>query len=207
MSSSKQATKAKPKQRVPAMVLGLLLVVGAGVGVALWSSAQSERSPVLITANDLEAGDTVAASDLRVAWVAVDDAVVTMPDTAQAGVVGSTVLSAVPAGSLVGPTMFGSEASLVPDGMALVGATLDTGRYPSSGLRVGDRVVLVHTTTDGPVRLGEADVFAVTSMVDSLSGDLFVSLLVGEGQLVDDLAGAAAGEDLSLASVAIEAGS
>jgi len=204
MSDGKKATKAKTKRQIPAALLGLLLVFGAAIGTALWSTAQSERSPVLVAANDLTAGDVISAADLRVASVAVDPSVVTMSEASASSLVGATVLAPVASGSLLGPAMFGDAESLVPAGMALVGATLETGRYPSSGLRAGDQVILVHTTTDGPVRLGEAEVFAVTTLIDSLSGDLFVSLMVPEGGLVDATAGAAAAEDLSLASVSTE---
>ncbi len=183
------------------MLAGLLLVVGAGVGVALWSSAQSQRSPVLVAASNVEAGEIIEVSDLRSTLVAVDGGVRTVPEAAGPGLVGATALVPISAGSLVVPEMFGDDSQLVPAGMALVGATLEPGRHPSGGLRATDQVILVNTTNDGPVRLGEAEVYAVTTLTDSISGGLFVSLLVPRGPLVDQVVGAAAADDLSLATL------
>lgn len=199
MSDRTKATVARPHRQIPAMALGVLLVIGGGLGVALWSSSQSERTIVLAAARTLEPGDVVQREDLRAVSVALDDTVPSMPDTALADLVGSTVRNPIEQGTIVGAGMFG-DSQLVPDGFALVGAVLDPGRYPSSGLRSGDRVVMIHTTTAGPVRLGESDVFAVQH--NAAGTDLFVSLLVPDGLVVDQATAAAAAQDLSLVEVA-----
>lgn len=103
---------------------------------------------------------------------------------------------------MIGAQMFGQDSDIVPEGFALVGATLDTGRYPSSGLSPGDRVVMVYTDTNEGTQVGEAELFAVEHLVDSNAGDLFVTLVVPEGELVVAIANAAANNELSLARVA-----
>ena len=78
-----------------------------------------------------------------------------------------------------------SEA--VPDGLAVVGAALKPGEYPTSSLRAGDRVRLIKTTpTDGigegteVAEMGVATVWTVEPLLGSSQLDLFVSLLVSD---------------------------
>ena len=59
---------------------------------------------------------------------------------------------------------------------------------------------MIHTSTAGPVRLGESDVFAVQQ--NTAGTDLFVSLLVPDGLVVDQATAAAAAQNLSLVEVA-----
>lgn len=199
MSDGTKAAVARPQRQIPAMALGVLLVIGGGLGVALWSTAQSERTVVLAAARTLEPGDVVQREDLRAVSVALDETVPSVPDTALTDLVGSTVRLPIEQGTIVGAAMFG-DSQLVPEGFALIGAVLDAGRYPSSGLRSGDRVVMIHTTAAGPVRLGGAEVFAVQN--DAAASDLFVSLLVPDGLVVDETTAAAAAQALSLVEVA-----
>lgn len=198
----KAAIHPKTKRRIPTMALGLLMVIGGGLGFGLWSSAQSERNPVLVAAHDLNPGDVIERNDLRVALVAVEPGTPTTPESSLSTLVGSTVRTPVTAGSLIDTHMFGQDSEILPQGMALVGATLDVGRYPSSGLAHGDQVVVIYTDADGGSVVGEAELFAVQRLNDSSAGDLFVTLLVPQGPVVLAVANAAAASDLTLAKVA-----
>ena len=200
MSDGKQVTKARSARRVPMMLLGIMVVAGGALGVALWSQQQSQRTPVLVTARALTPGDTVTFDDLRSTPIAVGDGVSVMPDTALESLVGQTVLTSVGEGSVVSVSMFGAADSIVPAGSVLVGAVLEPGRFPPSGLRPGDEVELISTSSnDAAVVIGTAEVFWVETLTTgSAAGDVAVSLVIGSGATVTATTAAAADGELSL---------
>ena len=60
------------RRQTPWIALGVLLMAGSILGFALWSAAQSTRTPVLVAAHDIDAGSILVESDLAVASIAAD---------------------------------------------------------------------------------------------------------------------------------------
>lgn len=197
--SDGRATRARTQRRLPVMLLGLIVIAGGALGVALWSQQQSQRTPVLVTDRALAPGEVVGISDFRSVPVAVGDVVV-VPESALESLAGRTVVIPVTEGQLVSSSMFGDPTEIVPEGSVLVGAVLDPGRFPPSGLRAGDTVDLVHTQTDAEAEvIGSAEVFFVEVLeVGSAAGDVAVSLVVVDGPGVVRVSAAAAAGELSL---------
>lgn len=193
---------AATRQRRPAWIaLGLLLVLGAGLGVALWSATLTDRIGVLVAARPIAAGERITSDHLREASVNSDSAIGSISVVQLDGVVGKVAQSAIPEGTPLQQTMLGAE-SPVPAGKVIVGSTLAAGEYPTSGLRAGDVITLVETTNGASASavsrtLGRGSVWAVERVNAGGQERLFVSIVVDEAQGIG-VANAAAGNRLRL---------
>ncbi len=175
------------RKQMPWAVLGVLLVSASILGFFVWSQQQAERTPVLVAANDIDAGAMIERSDLRVVSIGSDPGVVLLAQGQQDLVVGQIARGPIPAGTPLSRLLV-VETDAVPVGMAVVGAPLSPGEYPTSALRAGDQVEMVTVVA----RSGAADqaievigVATVWTIEDLLSGGeprLFISLLVEEHQ-------------------------
>jgi len=165
-----QRRRVEVSQLVVAVVV---VVVSALVAVVVFSRA-SQREPVLALATDLGRGAVVAVGDLRVVYVASDDAVVTVPADAAAGLVGRVAVTDLAAGTLVAPALFVDRQVLDP-GEGVVGLALSPGEYPTGQLAAGDVVdVIVTGSTGSGVLAAGAEVFDVAEL--GTQGSRFVSL-------------------------------
>src|SRR3546814_3062781 len=95
--STSAVTLAPPgsRVRVPELVVGVLVTVVFALGAVLWHLSAVDKSPALAVVGTVERGDVIEADDLRVVYVASDDAVARV-DEAQM----SQVLGRVAAGGL-----------------------------------------------------------------------------------------------------------
>jgi len=183
------ASLAKPRQRRPALVvIGLLFVALAGLAGALVYGSLTTTVAVLAAGNDLEPGQTVTATDLRVVELANLGDAATIAVADQAGVIGRVARGPIPAGTLLNDGLFGAPGSAVPPGMAVVGAALEPGAAPGPDLRAGDLVdvLAVAAVTTGLERPGDiqalviapATIWSVERPDGSVGGRIVVSLLV-----------------------------
>ena len=184
--STAKVTRVKRERRVPWIALGLLLVFGGGLGFAAWSQATSSRTPVLVAARDVAAGETVTVDAVTTADVGAGPGARTVAASEVDLVVGRVARGPIPAGTVLSPNMV-SDGDAVPHGQAVVGAVLESGAYPTAALRAGDTVRLVEASASGdpaavPKELGPARIWAVTTPEGPGADGLFVSLLVPEGQ-------------------------
>jgi pilus assembly protein CpaB len=85
----------------PIPLVGIVLVLVALVGYIAVYSATTERTPVLVAAKELSAGTVLRSSDLRVAELAGDRALIAglVPETGLSSVVGRRLTTSVPAGA------------------------------------------------------------------------------------------------------------
>lgn len=182
---------AEPRHRNPTwLVAGILLVLLSALGGVLLFSSNDDRSEVLVAAQDLEPGQPIEQTDLRIERVAVDGGIATVGPSDAADLVGQIPVGRVPAGAVLAPGMFADEVALGPDEM-VVGAALDPGEAPLSGLQIGAPVELLAlepigagATSDGTaatdtglvaVPLGTGTVWAVEPVA---TGQLWVSMRV-----------------------------
>ncbi|MCI0689269.1 MAG: SAF domain-containing protein [Sporichthyaceae bacterium] len=187
---------ARPRRRVPHLLVGVLLVTVCALAVALVVLRAGGRSAVLVMARSVAAGQVVAAEDLRVAHVAAGPDLGVVPANGAAQVVGRTAAIPLAEGSLLSPAQLG-PATFPADGQAMIGLALSDGQYPP-GLATGARVVVVLTAEPGisdtgvvPIQLGPALVASVQPGGDPTGGTR-VGLVLDPADAVA-VAGAGAG--------------
>ena len=128
------------------------MLVSALGGVLLFTS-NDDRADVLVAAAELQPGRPVERGDLRIGSVATGDGVGSMAAVDASEIIGRFPIGRIPAGTMLTPGMFASEVPLGPDEMVL-GAALDPGEAPLSGLEVGAPVELLvdHARRSGQAR-------------------------------------------------------
>jgi hypothetical protein len=146
---------------------------------------------VLVMVRSVLGGERIGAADLGEARVAADSAVLTMPASARAGVIGRIARVDVLSGTLLTSAELASGPA-VPAGSSVVGLNVKLG-YAPAGLRPSARVRLVLTpsATDGApngaqsdasgsgsVLVAEARVFDVAATPDGQAQ--IVSVVVGD---------------------------
>ena len=169
-------------KRVPWIALGVILVLAGALLFGLMVQSAGDRVPVVVAARDIDPGQVIEASDLRVVDAAIDGRAATVPASERSALVGKTAAMRIPAGSLVSRAHF-ADGSVLADGRVVVGALLGPGGLPVPNLRAGDEVLLlaardVEAAEDDAEPLGIATVYLVTP--GSQSGTQFVSLAVDE---------------------------
>jgi len=195
----------KGRKRRPALAVILLAAAAGGALLAVTLYAQAgAQDEVLALTRDVAPGQTITEGDLVKVKVSADPSLRPVPAKVQANVVGRTAKSSLGAGTLLSDSQLGERPAPRP-GEAVVGLALKPGRYPS-GLRVGDKVIVVVATaasdTANP-RLGsslsEARVVAVRAVEGGSGGSVsaMVSVVVPD-QVGPSVAGAAAADRVSL---------
>lgn len=151
-------------------------------------SSLSNQIEVLATSRAIAQGEVVTADDFelvsipansRIAAISVD-AYVADPDL----VLGRTAISPVGAGVIVDPDRF-ADGSTEGQELVIIGAALQPGQYPITGLGFGDTVAILELSgqqssdsDSGPRHLAEAFVTEVSAL--GTGGELFVSLEIAE---------------------------
>jgi len=134
------ASRMRGSQRhsIPHLLVGVLLVLACAVGGVLWSLAAGDRQQVLALARSVSVGQMLSPADLREVSIAVDPAMSTVAASQASAVVGRTLATSLPAGSLLTSDMVGP--ALIPsDGQAITALALKPGMFPpelTSGARV-----------------------------------------------------------------------
>jgi hypothetical protein len=183
------------RTRVPLLLLGLLIMLGAGLGFAVWSADLDEREAVLVAARPIQAGDVVTEGDVRTVELGGATSVKALPESILGDLVGTTAIADVAEGTVLNTAMF-VEGTAVEAGDAVVGVVLEAGAVPVPQLRPGDRVQVVrlgstevNTEDPDPIVIGEV---LTTRSVSETSSARAVSLIVPEDDAlaVADAAGA-----------------
>lgn len=125
---------------MPHVLLGALLVLVCIAGFVWWSLSVGGRSAVLVLARPVAVGQVLTVQDLRQVSIATDPGVSVVPAAQAAAVVGRTVATSLPAGSLLNPRMVGR--AWVAPGQAIAALGLKAGQFPPE-LAPGARVVVV----------------------------------------------------------------
>lgn len=136
-------------RRIIFALVGVLVLAASVAGFYLTSAAFDERTPVLVAARGIEAGETVVASDFTSALVVLDPIVPFTRWTSDAPFAfsGMVAAEAIQAGTLVLGDML-IEAGTVPRGVELeVVVPLDTS-LATQGVFDGDLVLLIDPGAD-----------------------------------------------------------
>jgi SAF domain len=187
------------------IALGVVVIVLCVLATASLFSNANKRNAVLVVRRQIPAGRSITADDLSVARVSVEAGVQTIPSSDRAHLVGRVAAVTLMPGSLLTPEEVSNDAR-VPDGMAVVGASLKVGQYPAS-LTTSDNVHLLEVAPPAamgdaavPIDRGRATVIDAAVRKDT-SDSLAASLLV-PAAAADDVANASAAGRLVVVVVA-----
>jgi hypothetical protein len=131
------------------MVVASSALVFASIAVfaGAYSSA-NRQSPVLVVTTTIEQGQPIVGSDLGQASVAISGGVTPIAVSDASELSGKRAAVTIPAGSLL-TTSDVTGAQSIDVGDAVVGLALKEGQLPSSGLKAGDKVMIVQTAIPG----------------------------------------------------------
>ena len=213
------ATVARPRVELPnerqrrPLRAGVLLIVATACagGFAILFSQAGDRSSVLAMARTVRAGTVITNEDITVARVSADSKVQPLASSARSQVVGRTANYTLVAGTLVTRTQLGERADPGPD-ESVVGILLKGARVAPEGLRAGDRVEIVLTSspTDGARAdagalgrvIAEGRVLSAPTALKSSSDSQVVSVVVGDA-VAPAVAGAAASDRVALVRLGV----
>lgn len=166
------------------MALGVVIVVLSVLGVVALYGSASDRVEVVAVRQAVATGQQITAADLTTVSISSDSNLATIAAAQRESLVGQTAVTALVPGSLLARGQV-SDGPRIPQGMALAGATLKSGQYPT-GLRGGDAVLIVESppaTATGaaaaPIERGRSSVIDLEAL-DDASSSISVSLLVPE---------------------------
>lgn len=131
------------RHRNPGWLLaGVLLVLVSAIGGVLLFASADERQGVLVAAADIEVGQPLQRSHLRVVQMSAASGVATLGTADAAALIGQIPVGRVPAGTVLNASMFNADSPLGADEMVF-GAALDPGEAPLSAVTVGSAVRLL----------------------------------------------------------------
>lgn len=182
------------RQRRPALlVLGVLLVAICGLVSASLVARSGDTVAVLALTRPVGAGHVLSASDLHVAHVG-GSGVAGVPASALPSLIGDTVTSSLPAGTLLVTGMV-SRAPVPARGAQVVAVSAKSGAVPS-GVAPGRDVSLVWT---GASKSVGADTLVPSAQVvdvrvDPSSGQTLLSVVVSDSLAAQVAQASAAGQ-------------
>jgi hypothetical protein len=167
---------------MPLVAIGIVLVIGSALAVAMWTAATSSRVPVLVAARDIPEGAVIAREDLTTANVAAGPDVSSIPASSRSKVIGQVASVRVGKGAMLTDGQFDDDSVVGPD-EAVVSVRVAPGDLPNPDLRDGQFVMVVRVTTVGavdsrPVEVATAKVMHLEFLDDGGQGEMSVSLLV-----------------------------
>jgi len=131
----------RPTRRRPSWVLVGSLLVGLAALLGAWVfAATSEQVSVVVAARDIQPGEVIGVSDLRVVEIGGSSDLRAIQSSQQELILGKSARGPIPGGTVLNTDLFTDQGAAVPAGMVVVGAALDPGAVPTSGLRAGDAV-------------------------------------------------------------------
>jgi SAF domain len=151
-SSSSVVSVSRPTRRRPSWVLIGSLLVGLAALLGAWVfAATSDQLAVVVAAHDIQPGEVIDASDLRVVEIGASNDLRAISSSQQDLILGQSARGPIPQGTVLNTGLFTDQGGAVPAGMVVVGAALDPGAVPTSGLRAGDavNVLAAQRTTTG----------------------------------------------------------
>lgn len=140
------ATVVAPRgRRRPGLITAGVALAMLGALAAVWLvTSAGDRAEVVMVARDVPYGVALTSADLVLTSVAVDPGVAVVPAVDGADLVGQVAAADLTAGSLLAPGQVTTAAPPGP-GEVLVPLPVSSERLPASGLRAGDRLLVVDT--------------------------------------------------------------
>jgi Flp pilus assembly protein CpaB len=174
-----------------------MLACALAAGVSF--SNVANRTPVLVVARPVTAGQVIQSTDLREALVGSDAQGATIAADRRSSIIGRTAGVDLVEGAILAPAQL-ADGPAAGTGQAVVGATLKEGQFPVE-LSVGDRVLAVRLPSASATAGGDPPTPISATVVGvrplDAGGGVAVSLAVTPN-LAPELAVAGARSELSL---------
>lgn len=181
-----------PKRQRPSWVLAGVVLVGLAALLSAWVfTTTSQRMSVMVAAHDISPGEVIDGGDLRVVEIGRSGGLRAIQPSQQSLIAGRAARGPIPAGTVLNTDLFAEKDRVIPVGQVVVGAALEPGAAPVSGLSAGDRVDVlgvVKSTVGTPADGAAAPVAAVLASgtvwsvekagSGSASSKLWVSILL-----------------------------
>ncbi|WP_239647949.1 SAF domain-containing protein [Nocardiopsis ganjiahuensis] len=183
------------------LVLALTLTTAGALSGVIALERLDERTGVVVADSDLPAGHVLDVSDLRVSAMTVSSDVSFVAAERLEEIVGQTLTIPVVEGGLVPETVLGADAEFPEADRAMVGATLQPGRFPAS-LGAGAAVSVVVSADEDAEGGPQAYAALVRSLTPDpgVEGAVTVELLLASADAARVAAAASAGQ-ISLVQV------
>jgi Flp pilus assembly protein CpaB len=183
------------------MAVGAFLMLACALAAGVSFSNVANRTPVLVVARPVTAGQVIQSTDLREALVGSDAQGATIAASRRSSIIGRSAGVELVEGAILDPALL-ADGPAAGTGQAVVGATRKEGQFPVE-LSVGDRVLAVRLPSASATAGGDpptptpisATVVGVRPL--DAGGGVAVSLAVGP-DLAPKLAVAGARSELSL---------
>jgi Flp pilus assembly protein CpaB len=175
------------------VVIGLALLLVGVVGTVGVVQAAGERTPVLVMARNVPAGQVIGELDVRVAEMGLAPGVATLGVGDRGRVVGQVASAPLAAGQVLDPTVV-ADPSPIQAGQVLMSVAVAPEHAAAGTLRAGDQVAVVASsppdqpttgiTARAGVLLSQVPVISVSSATEEAGGEgkLLVSLAVPQEQ-------------------------
>jgi Flp pilus assembly protein CpaB len=172
------------------VVIGLALLLAGVVGTVGVVERAGQRTPVLVMARDVPAGQLIDAQDVRVVEIGLASGVAALGVQERERVVGRVAGVPLWAGQVLGPTAV-AEGPPLAAGLALMSVAVAPEHAAAGTLRAGDQVAVVassppeqSTTARAAVLLSPVLVVSVVAPDPDTAGDgkLLVSLAIPQDQ-------------------------
>jgi len=169
------------------VLIGLALLLAGVLGTLAIVQQAGQRTPVLVMARSVQAGEVIRAEDVRVAELGVAPGVAILGAGERARVVGRRAAVPLEEGQVLGPAVVADGPALAA-GQVAMSLALAPEHAAAGQLRAGDQVAVVasgkpdETSTDvaSALLLSPVRVLSVLTQGDDTSADrrLLVSLAV-----------------------------
>ena len=172
------------------VVIGLALLLAGVVGTVGVVQRAGQRTPVLVMARDVPAGQAIDAQDVRVAELGLAPGVAALGVRDRERVVGQVASTPLAAGQVLGPTAV-AQAPPLAAGQVLMSVAVAPEHAAAGTLRAGDQVAVVAsgaadqpTAARAEVLLSPVPVIAVVAPEPDAGedGKLLVSLAIPQEQ-------------------------
>lgn len=183
-------TAARRRFHTPTVLAGVLLVTGCALGFGVVAQQLTDDRAVLVLARPVARGAVLSDADLAVAQLPADTTIRVLPADDRQRLLGRTLLTSLPAGSLVTGDLVAAGAVDLGPTSRTVGLLLEPGGYPTSSLAPGDTVSVIDATGGGTVLDDTAVVLSAEAAVDGAATRL-VSIVVDAGSAAPIAAAAA----------------
>lgn len=141
----------RKQRRGGLLVLGLVLMIGAGGGFWLILRSVDQRAEYLVAARTIQRWEVAAAADFTVVEAAVG-AASALPADQSGAVVGKWATGTIPAGTIITEGLFETPPLSGDDeaDRVLIQVSLPSGDAPFGALDTGDTVALLGREGEGP---------------------------------------------------------
>lgn len=175
MSEESPSVKVRPRRRPWLWAVGVMVISLGALLAGLAVNMMKATVPVVAVGKAVARGATLKAEDLVVVEINQDPKLQTVSAKDKDSMVGRSAAVELLPGTLLSPDAV-TDKTVPEQGQAIVGVALSPTQMPSSGLREGQKVVLLSTPKQGEVVAGsgsspairvEAEVITVGPVKDT----------------------------------------